>query len=283
MVRRVVIATLLFFAFATLISAADFVTFEGATITGDPLMLTGELSKPQGEGPFAAVVLLHGCSGMFSKDGRNRYDAWVSRLVSWGYVTLQVDSLGPRDKTNICGSVLSVNPLYERMPDAYAGKSYLASQSYVDDKRIAVMGWSHGGSTTLYTVDNIHLGRIRSDPFKAAIAFYPWCLTRLLRVNAPLLILIGEKDDWTPAYRCKNMLLELDEATLKIYPDAHHESDKESETAYEVTLKIYPGAHHGFDKEGIDKKVEGHQIKYDPAAVADAIVQVKEFLARHLQ
>ncbi len=57
------------------------------------------------------------------------------------------------------------------------------------------------------------------------------------------------------------MLLELDEATLKIYPDAHH----------------------GFDKEGIDKKVEGHQIKYDPAAVADAIVQVKEFLARHLQ
>jgi dienelactone hydrolase len=27
-------------------------------------MLTGELTKPQGGGPFAAVVLLHGCSGL---------------------------------------------------------------------------------------------------------------------------------------------------------------------------------------------------------------------------
>jgi len=262
-VRTIVIVGLFICTVFTTSAESETVTFEGKTATEKAMKLTGILMKPDGDGPFPAVVLLHGCSGMYSKYSSNLYNTWASRLVNWGYVTLQVDSLGPRDKTNICARTTSVHP-YERMYDAYAGKSYLVSHSYVDNKRIVVMGWSHGGSTTLYTVDNERLDRIRSDPFKAAIAFYPHCGDQsLLHLNTPLLILIGGEDDWTRAPLCKNMRLE-------------------PKTSYEVTLKVYPGAHHGFDFEGVDIEVEGHQVRYDPIATKDAIVQVKNFLAKHL-
>jgi len=40
-------------------------------------------------------------------------------------------------------------------------------------------------------VDTIYLDNLNAIPFKAAMAFYPWCVTRLLRVHAPLRILMG--------------------------------------------------------------------------------------------
>jgi hypothetical protein len=50
---------------------------------------------------------------------------------------LIVDSFGPRGKTNICYDFLGVDPRFARMPDAYAARSFLASQSFVDGRRIA--------------------------------------------------------------------------------------------------------------------------------------------------
>ena len=57
------------------------------------LMLEGELSKPGGDGPFPAVVLLHTCGG-FNDWFKG---CWPEYLNSLGYVTLAVDSFGPRD------------------------------------------------------------------------------------------------------------------------------------------------------------------------------------------
>jgi dienelactone hydrolase len=231
--------------------------------TAGKLQLTGHLYRPDGPGPFPAVVALHGCGGI----GPNLH-RWAQTLQQWGYVALLVDSFSPRGKTNICDSTLSVDPQYARMPDAYAAKSYLARQPFVDGNRVAVMGWSHGGSTTLYAVDNIYLDRLSSAPFKAAIAFYPGCDTRLLRVNAPLLILMGEDDDWTLASRCKDMVSQSEQWGGK--------------PADGVTLQVYPGAHHGFDSLVPPRSCYGHMVGGHPEAAAQAAEEVKRFLAQHL-
>ena len=70
------------------------VSFQSSTATfgGGALILTGRLNKPDGEGPFPAIVLLHGCGGIQPK----RDHRWAERLSGWGYVTLQVDSFWPR-------------------------------------------------------------------------------------------------------------------------------------------------------------------------------------------
>ena len=51
-----------------------------------------------GGGPFPAVVVLHGCIGI-----SGHFTGIADRLSSWGYVTLAVDSLGPRGISSRCG------------------------------------------------------------------------------------------------------------------------------------------------------------------------------------
>lgn len=240
------------------------VTFASSepTLFGAQPVLTGRLLKPDGGGPFPALVLLHGCGGIQPK----RDHLWAERLVGWGYVTLQSDSFGPRKLASACtlSGEEATGILVKRVRDAYDARHYLAGLPFVDRTRIAVMGWSHGAITTLNA-----LYPKREDPFRVAIAMYPSCRKPLTDLNAPLLILIGELDDWTPADRCVRMM-----------PSAG--------SSFKVALQVYPGAYHGFDMKSDPREVQGshgsrHHLEYNPAAEKDAIVRVREFLRKYLQ
>ena len=224
---------------------------------GNPVLLNGKLKKPEGNGPFPAVVLLHGSGGITA-----RRDAdWANRLTDWGYVTLQVDSFGPRDVTvrEILKNSSKV-PHDIRAKDAHGAKSYLRSLQFVDAERIAVMGWSHGGGSTIFSI----LDKYGNQPFKAAIAFYPYCHYSLQNLKTPLLILTGELDDWCPVWRCREMM-------------------PLGETKHEVRLEVFPGAYHDFDWKGINRIVKGHRVLYDSIAAQNAIEQVNNFLATYLK
>lgn len=258
MVRKILLPILLLLTVIMSVACVSRVKFESTflSVRSEQIILTGKLSRPDGEGPFPAVVLLHGCSGSHSRE-----DIWAGRLKRWGYVTLQVDSFGPRGKSNICGKHYVVPP-WMRGQDAYDAKSYLATLPFVDGNRIAVMGWSHGGNSTLETAKRVS---IEEKPFSAAIAFYPYCgHYQLSYFNAPLLILVGEKDDWTPASLCTSAL------------------PPEGTTTHELILKVYPGAYHTFDMRVKPRVYLGHHLEYNRAAEADAIVRVREFLAKYL-
>ena len=265
MYKKQVLSLMLILWFAVQFSFAESVTFKSTSKIedGTPLMLTGILTKPEGNGPFPAVVLLHGCSGL--EDGKVRNEAWSNRLVKWGYVTLQVDSFGPRNISNICTDDFELFAMsLIRTQDAYDAKVFLASLPFVDSNRIAVLGWSHGGWTSLNVASRQIKPQDGETTFKAAIAFYPYCETVLNNFNTPLLILIGEWDDWANAKSCSDMI-----QSNPIEP--------------EIILKIYPGAYHDFDWEGVDEVYVGHRMLYDPIATQDAIIQVKSFLTKHLK
>ena len=239
-----------------LLSSAAAVKFKGA----DSLTLKGTLKKPKGDGPFPAVVLLHGCAGV----NYERDSMWVSRLKRWGYITLQVDSLGSRGDADICiDNDLMKKYVSKRAMDAHDAKSYLAGLRFVDPKRIAVMGWSHGAISVIASVSEMPGKEI--VPFQAAIAFYPYCYKTLDDLNAPLLILIGGSDDWCPAKLCSSNM------------------PKEGKSKHEVILKVYPGVCHGFDWPGKSVSYMGHTLRYNYKAGSDAIVQVREFLEKHLK
>ena len=80
------------------------VEFEGASqrlasgglIAGDRMQ--GYLAKPEGAGPFPAVIGLHGCAGM---SGTTKQKL-VGELVGWGYVVLLVDSFATRGINHDC-------------------------------------------------------------------------------------------------------------------------------------------------------------------------------------
>jgi len=65
---------------------------------------TAQLLRPQGPGPFPAVVALHGCGGLLNKedDLAKRETDWADRLVGAGYAVLFPDSFTARGMRQIC-------------------------------------------------------------------------------------------------------------------------------------------------------------------------------------
>ena len=239
--------------------------FDGTTGTGKEIKLRGNIFKPEGEGPFPAVVLLHACGGVISCD----YN-WANKLVEWGYVAFIIDSLGPRYKSSVCSSLTDSPTFIERALDAHSAKSYLRSLPFIVHDKIAVMGWSHGACSVANSISssiNLFFSNQELDPFKAGIAFYPYCVGPV-DFNAPLLVLIGEKDNWTPAEWCSDVV----EEELKENPK------------YELKLKIYKDAHHRFDCDRFINVRKGKYIMdYNSTAAADSAVQVKHFLDKYLK
>jgi dienelactone hydrolase len=255
------------------------------------------LSKPAGDGPFPAVVILHDCSGLGPRSSGMAW-RWSSELTQRGYVTIWPDSFTPRGRPKgVCIDATPPRVTYEqRAGDAYAAHTYLASLPFVDARRISLMGGSHGGSSTLAAiVEGPENAKPANPRFAAAIALYPGCgrsfgawsvgrskepgrpiavYAGVFKPLAPLLILTGELDDWTPAEPCRRLAAAAQSA------------------GHPVEIKVYPGAHHSFDSI-LPVRYVGQRINANSPtgrgattggnaeAWADAINQVARFLAQH--
>ena len=139
--------------------SVSFPSLDGPLTGGKPTLLRGLLMKPEGIGPFPAIVALHGCNGLFNKEGAlvAREAAWAQTLTSHGYVVLFPDSFGPRDVATDCEG--RVRAWAERSYDAYGALRYLQAQSFVIGERIGVMGWSHGGGAVIFAIAPNSIGR----------------------------------------------------------------------------------------------------------------------------
>ena len=82
MIRSFLITLFVIFVFIPTIQAAD---------NADHRELLSKhygLEKPDGAGPFPAVMLVPGCSGFDAKFAKGHYDGVQSHLVELGFVTL---------------------------------------------------------------------------------------------------------------------------------------------------------------------------------------------------
>ena len=190
---------------------------------------------PSAAGPSPAVALFHGCGGPYDRRGQlsQRLRDYAALLNGQGMHALVVDSLTPRGERELCTQKIGTRAVTQanRRLDALAALSWLALRNDVDDRRIGMMGWSHGGSTVLAATNLSH--RDVADHAvrpRFAVAFYPGCEAELKRGYEPgsrLLMLVGDADDWTPAAPC----LGLAQSAAEPKP----------------LIETYAGAYHGFD------------------------------------
>jgi dienelactone hydrolase len=232
-----------------------------ATASADKLSLWGHLSLPDVDGPFPAVVLLHGCAGPQPNHFR-----WAHMLNRLGYLTLVVDSFGPRSIVRRCTQDPTPDAHADRRLDALGAHAYLASRADVDPDRIGLVGWSQGASVALDMIGRRH--ETARDGFRSAVAFYPYCMPEA-EFSRPALILIGGADDWSPVDRCRQLAIRNRQAGM-------------------VKLIVYPRAFHAFDMIEV---VEGfglpgpngeHWIQFDPRAYQDSMFRMQTFLKQHL-
>lgn len=219
-----------------------------------------ELFKPQGEGPFPAVVVLHGCGGIAERDR-----VWAKRLNGWGYAALTVDSFGPRGvHQGVCATPQLVPPGL-RARDAFAAAAWLRTQPEIDRAHIGVLGFSHGGWSVLKAISASIVRSAGAVPFGAAVAYYPPCEPDLGGVATDTLILIGEADDWVSPARC------IDYVAAQARPPR------------EVAIKLYPGAYHDFDVSAPERWRYGHHLAYQAAAAEDSFATARQFLDARLK
>jgi dienelactone hydrolase len=271
---------LLWFCGAQAGELVHFASLESSAGLAAPTMLTAVLDKPDGAGPFPAVVLLHGCAGLFNqRTGRpeRRLSHWARYFRQHGFVTLMVDSFDSRGATDRCPKAIpSVRSDRERPYDAYGALRYLQQLSFVDAGEVAVAGWSHGGGTVLYAIGSDSPARAAGlgADFIAAVAFYPGkCLYRQhvwhWHSTIPLLVLLGGLDNWSRAAPCKAFIEDSrergTEAEVVIYPDAYHDFDVPASRVR--TLAPMPGERSG-----------AHILAPNPEATEAARIKVLSFL-----
>lgn len=163
----------------------------------------GTLMLPQGTASLPAVVVAHGSGGV-------RYErefTWARRLVAQGYAAFVVDSFTPR-RISQTATDQSRLPTAANVADALAALKLLATHPRIDPARIAVIGFSKGGQVALYTSLEPYRAAVIKDPklkFAAHIALYPYCNDWQISehlTGAPVLMLLGGRDDYTPAKPC---------------------------------------------------------------------------------
>jgi dienelactone hydrolase len=271
MTRRLVLAlAVLLLATAASADGYERVTFPSRSADGAEL--TGFLLRPADPKPAPAIVALHGCNGLFNTRGElaRRHADWGERFVAAGYVVLFPDSFRSRGLESVCDTRQRRVVPRDRGGDATAAADWLADQAFVDRDRIALVGWSNGGSSVLWAVGGAY--KPTHGDWRTAIAFYPGCRvpseSQTWTPRFKPYVLIGSADDWTPPEPCRRLA-----------------------ERNQVLLIEYPGAVHGFDTPNLARRTrtgvaysargDGNvEIGTDPKARAAAIKEVMTILDR---
>ncbi len=192
------------------------------------------------------VIALHGCAGLYAASGvrkgllNARHQAMGEMLAGEGYHVVFPDSLTARGERSICVQKIGTRNItqLQRRTDALGALAWVRKQPWADGERVAVLGWSHGGSAVLAATDATH-AQVQSShlaPFKIALAFYPGCTDSVrngYQPNTALTFFLGADDDWTPPAPCIALAQQL---------QAQQTGPKQA-----VELNVYPGAVHDFD------------------------------------
>jgi len=261
MIRLLAIALLMLLTGSASAQSVHFPSIAVGSAPAGP-EITGWMYKPAAAGPAPAIILAHTCAGV-----NGHTDTWGKLLASWGYVVLAPDSFGPRGQKQVCthGAAVTGNM---RVADVAGALKFLGTQPGVRADRIGLIGHSHGGWTVMRSVQGSY--GLAALGLRAAVAYYPSCSAQFDRnVAVPLLVLIGNKDDWTPADHCRQL-----QAAGFSRPDL-------------VDVVYYPNAYHSFDWTGRDRTVPGgggkmHRLAYDSTAAHDAEARTRAFFDKYL-
>ena len=228
-----------------------------------PFILQGVLRRPEGVSRSAGIVLLPACANQAKSVDEN----WGARISSWGYVTLTIDSFGPRGIKNCERAIATYADLAF---DAYRGLNFLAQKRFIDPKRIAILGFGSGAWQTLTAVERGTTERASGSKFRAAVAFYPPCRGFKGIMTVPTLILIGERDDWADIDACRKMAAGEDDTGVS----------RQRGEGVPMRLIAYPDAYSGFDVPALKTAIRyhGHRLQFNQSAADQSSEALREFL-----
>jgi dienelactone hydrolase len=202
------------------------------------ITVSGTLSFPvEKRNRYPAVVIVHTIGGYQEPN-----EGWhADQFRKSGFATLTYQSPTARRMADAPASS-GAPPWGTAVAEAYAALRLLARDPRIDPARIAIVGFSFGGevahlSAFARIAAALALGDIR---FAAHIAYYPAgvygaAVEREAYTGAPILMLLGEKDDNLP----------IDKA------QEYFSYARGAGSALPIDVSTYPGAHHAWTVPGL--------------------------------
>jgi carboxymethylenebutenolidase len=213
------------------------------------------LCRPGGDGPYPAVVLVHGDLGLTDYEKQR-----ARRLAEVGFVALAVDLYhGQKVETVLDAHIMDrAMPEEQVQGELKAAVDYLVSRPDVRGDAVGIIGWDSGGG---YALD----AALRDARLRALVICYGRVLTEPASVAplraAVLGIFAGQDEGITPD-------------TLRQFEAAM----KKAGTRL-AGVEVYPGCKHGF-MSPITPDAEASP--FAPEASADAWKKIEALLAAEL-
>lgn len=232
----------------------EFFTFTGPS--GD--VLNGWILKPTN---FSAnkqyPVLMVQYSGPNSQEVRDRYAGpdWYHALLNEGFIVACVDGRGTAARGEEFRKCTYLKLGQPEAEDQVAAAQYLGRQSYIDQNRIGIWGWSFGGTMTLMAMSR------GQGTFKVGVAIAPvtdWRLydtvytERFMRTPNENFVGYSSSSAVECAKDLQGKLLlvhgALDDNVH--YQNTMHYADALVQAGKQFEMQIYPSSDHGIYGNG---------------------------------
>ena len=192
-------------------------------------VIFGTLQLPKkSTGPVPAMVIAHGSAGVAERESW-----WADHLHDIGVASMIVDSFTPRSIRDTSTDQTQLSTA-ANVADAFAALKLLATHPKIDKQRIGVIGFSKGGQVALWTEFEAYRRAVIQNQakFAAHVPLYPacndWQVTDHITA-APILMLLGGRDDYTPAAPCREYAQWFRskgaDADVIVYENAYHDFD----------------------------------------------------------
>ena len=160
---------------------------------------------------------------------------YMEMYRNMGLATFELKSFSSRDVSSTVGSQVEVT-MASMIFDSYKALDTLSNHPNIDKDNVSITGWSLGGGVALFSAwENLVNAINPKNNFAAHLPIYPPCFIKktnsMIFTDAPIHILIGELDDWTPALACEELV------------------DMVEETKSNINVTVYENSHHGFDSD----------------------------------
>ena len=193
--------------------------------------------------------------------------AWADIFNGLGWVAVMPDSFRSRGHGSLCKvKDRPVRPNRERPYDAYGALIWLQAQPYIKPDRVALVGWSNGAMTLLWTLKDDAKARPKNlaHDFVAGVGFYPGCVSvrkAEYKPKVPMLLQVGLEDNWTLPKPC-----------IAMVPEANGRGGARME------IDSYKGAVHGFDSPNSRPRTVSASSQSSPTGLRE----VKEIGRAHV-
>ncbi len=225
--------------------------------------IAGALFKPQGAGPFPAIVYMPPCSGPGFPPELQQEKGVIDGMLSKGVATLIVDPFtGRGEKNGVCDTLNDDTyvQLYTRGgDDAVAALKVIRAMPDIDPNKVLLLGYSYGAISSFYATD-LRTPGTHDTKIAGVIAYSPFCYNNV-DPSAPTLVLIGDKDDMVLAEMCQAAVGKPN-----------------------FQLVVYRGATRAFTMpwEG-PTDYHGHHFAYDEVATKDSQERAEAFIAAQVE